>query len=379
MPLTFGQIAQALNLPQLQQGVIAEYITPSEMLAVLPFKRLEAGKIQNQYNREAVLLGAKSGTIGQGYVPGKQEPNTITDNFVELVVSAEIPSAYRNNANYIAGQIAMNARSVTRTAEDLIANGNAAVPSLPNTAEVNGLASLVTGPQTIDKAAVALTLEDFDNLAALVTMNANALVLNVRAINRFRSLLRAAGGETALAIMTDGSGRQRLMWQNIFIYRNDFIKPTGAAVTTITDASILIGDLTIAVASDAGIAVGDRIRFGSTPTAIGSMATGASSVEYTVLSKATNVLTLNRALPEGSLPLNGSGVFKTNLTRIYAANIDEETGLYGWLPGEGTTDFIQEEVKPISGKTSFELNNYIRHGVSLASTQSLAALTNVPV
>lgn len=104
------------------------------------------------------------------------------------------------------------------------------------------------------------TLEDLDDLIDRVTgAKPDFLMMNAREIRTLRTLLRNTGGGTdAYMIQQQGLGNARpmLMYQDIPVFRNDFISKADAVNTTdITISSIVDAD-TITMSADPSAAQG---------------------------------------------------------------------------------------------------------------------------
>lgn len=231
MPLLKAE-ADKLSNNQMVAGVIDEIIEKDDLFAVLPFVRVNSKAYV--YHREDE--GAQNNiTAGDG-LPTFLDPNdTVVEGavpFVEVVAKLRIlagdvdvdkflQETESDTNDQLAVQIAKKAKAVGRLYHKTLAQGDA-------TADVksfDGISKLVSAGQTLlaGTNGAALTLSMLDQLLDQVPNGADVIVMRRGTVRAFRSLLRAAGGNSANDYMNENFGRPMLHHNGVPIIVNDFL------------------------------------------------------------------------------------------------------------------------------------------------------------
>jgi hypothetical protein len=215
--------AEKLSNNSLEAGVIEEIIDRDEMFALLPFMHV-AGKAY-VYNRENTLGGADFLDPNDVVL---EEASTFTEVVSKLRiligdvdVDKFLQETMGDHNEQLAIQVAQKAKGLSRKFKQTLVTGNNAA----NTKEFDGIARLVTAPQTMDAAAngAALTLSMLDQLADMVPNGADAFLMRAGTIRAYRALLRATGGTDAAMIEIPNFGVPVLAHNGMPILRNDFL------------------------------------------------------------------------------------------------------------------------------------------------------------
>lgn len=233
--------ASKLGLDDLQAGVIENIVTVNALYQVLPFDMINGNALA--YNRESVLGDSQvleiDGTItAKAQAEYTKQTATLTTILGDAEVNGMIiAQGIGGNAgnDVVAAQIASKAKSVGRQYQDLFINGDSAVAG-----QFDGLSKLVSAGQTVDANAAALDFALLDDLLSAVTAKngqVDFIMMNSKAINKLKALLRALGGaaiETVqMGMSADGRPNMVLVYDGIPVFRNDYIKTD--AVTGLTE------------------------------------------------------------------------------------------------------------------------------------------------
>lgn len=233
--------ADKLSNNELVAGVIEEIIEKDDLLAILPFVRVNSKAYV--YERESeiaennISTGAGRPTfiaVGDDVVEGAVPFVEITtrlrilagdvdvDNFLQEVES--------DTNNQLAIQIAAKAKAIGRKYHVALATGDATT----YVKEFDGLPNLVTAGQTIlaGTNGAALTLAMLDQLLDSVPHGADALVMRRGTMRAVRVLLRAFAGNAAVDVMMENFGRPMLAHNGIPIIANDFLSQVEVAGTS---------------------------------------------------------------------------------------------------------------------------------------------------
>lgn len=233
--------ASKLGLDDVQAGVIENIVTVNALYQVLPFDMIDGNALA--YTRESVLGDAEVLGIG-GTITAKAqaEYTRMTATLTTILGDAEVDGRIRaqgigGNAgnDVVAAQIASKAKSVGRKFQDMFINGDSNVDG-----QFDGLSKLVSSSQTIDANAAALDFALLDDLTSAVTAKngqVDFIMMNGKAINKLKALLRALGGAAIdivqMGLGEDGRPNMVLVYDGIPVFRNDDIKID--AVTGLTE------------------------------------------------------------------------------------------------------------------------------------------------
>lgn len=213
-------------------GVIDEIIEKDDLFAVLPFVRVNSKAYV--YHREDE--GAQNNITAGAGLPTFLDPNdTVVEGavpFVEVVAKLRIlagdvdvdkflQETESDTNDQLAVQIAKKAKAVGRLYHKTLAQGDAAV----DVKSFDGISKLVSAGQTLlaGTNGAALTLSMLDQLLDQVPNGADVIVMRRGTVRAFRSLLRAAGGNSAADYMNENFGRPMLHHNGVPIIVNDFL------------------------------------------------------------------------------------------------------------------------------------------------------------
>ncbi|NQZ53225.1 MAG: phage major capsid protein [Piscirickettsiaceae bacterium] len=216
--------AEKLSNNQLVSGVIEEIIDKDELFALLPFMGVN-GKAY-VYNRENTIsegdfLDPVNDTVNE-------EASTFTEVTANLRVLAGdvdvdkfLDATMGDHNSQKAIQIAQKAKGLARKFRRTLAIGDNGT----NAKEFDGVASLVTGGQTITAGAngAPITLTMLDELLDAVPNGADAIMMRSGTLRAYRALLRAMGGTLPESIMIENFGRAVPGHNGIPIIVNDFL------------------------------------------------------------------------------------------------------------------------------------------------------------
>lgn len=268
-------LAESAKLSQdmLVSGVIENIVTVNRFYDVLPFTGIEGNAIT--YNRENALGGVENlgvgGVIGTGAGKDAATFTQVTASLTTIIGDAEVNGliqATRSNfTDQAATQIASKAKSVGRTYQNQMVNGD----GTSNTVE--GLLALVAAGQTISSGTngASLSLDNLDTLLDQVKDKdgeVDFLMMNSRDLRGYYKLLRAANGATINETVTLPSGVQIPAYRGVPIFRNDWMPidqdkgtSTGVASTvfagTLDDGSNRVGISGLTAMNNFGIGVED--------------------------------------------------------------------------------------------------------------------------
>lgn len=295
--------AAVLSNNMLVEGIIADIVTVDEWFKHLPFVVFEG--LAYTFTREASLAKADFASPGTNLNASKYQDGAtfqpvnvnLAAIIADIIIDGQIEDQFSETNDQLQVQISAKAKQIARIYMNAIVNARrSASLTQANNGPIgladrfNGMASILdaeqgnaddvnhpfynagAATQTLglveDDVASArngrpgrvFSLEDLDDLIDRVTgAKPDFLMMNSREIRTLRTLLRNTGGGTdAYMIQQQGLGnaRPQLMYQDIPVFRNDFISKADAvnsvtlAVSSITDAD------TIVLAADPELTVG---------------------------------------------------------------------------------------------------------------------------
>lgn len=285
--------AAVLSNNMLVEGIIADIVTVDEWFKHLPFVVFEG--LAYTFTREAALAKADFASPGTNLNAAKYQDGAtfqpvnvnLAAIIADIIIDGQIEDQFSETNDQLQVQISAKAKQIARIYMNAIVNARrSASLTQANNGPIgladrfNGMASILDAeagnaddvnhpfynagaatqslPLVEDDVASArnglpgrvFTLEDLDDLIDRVTgAKPDFLMMNSREIRTLRTLLRNTGGGTdAYMIQQQGLGnaRPQLMYQDIPVFRNDFISKADAvnsvslAVSSITDADTIV-------------------------------------------------------------------------------------------------------------------------------------------
>ena len=237
MPL-LKTTAEMLSQNDVVVGIIEEIITVNELFGLLPFVKTEGKAFV--YHRENTLPSVS-------YLDPNDVVPESTGDFTEVVTKLRIlagdvdvdkflQETMSDTEDQLATQMGLKAKSMARTFQDSIINGNNAV----RPKEFDGLKVLTTAGQTIaaGENGAALNLGQLDQLIDQVPNGPDFLMMRSGTRRAYTALVRAAGGNTASMIQHKNFDNPILAHNGVPILVNDFLpsdetKGTGANLTSV--------------------------------------------------------------------------------------------------------------------------------------------------
>lgn len=285
--------AAVLSNNMLVEGIIADIITVDEWFKYLPFVVFEG--LSYTFTREKLLAKADFAAPGTNLNQAKYqdgasfEPVNVNLSAIlaDIIIDGQIEDQFSETNDQLQVQISAKAKQIARTYMNAIVNARrSAALGQSNNGPIgiadrfNGMASILDAEQgNVDdvnhpfyNAGAAtqtltlleddpsspraglegrvFTLEDMDDLIDRVTgAKIDFLMMNAREIRTLRTLLRNTGGGTDAYMVQQaglGNARPMLMYQDVPVFRNDFISKAdpvntvSLAVSSITDADTLV-------------------------------------------------------------------------------------------------------------------------------------------
>jgi HK97 family phage major capsid protein len=222
MPLLKTE-AEKLSRHELVAGVIEEILDTDAMFALLPFTQV-MGKAY-VYNRENTIGDAAWLDPNEAVTESAATFTEITARLRILIGDVDVDKflagTMDDTNDQTATQLAAKVKTVARKFSTALAAGDATAD--PKT--FDGISKLVVSGQTItagpNGAAVSLTM--LDELKDAVTLGADAFVMRKGTWRAVKSLLRAAGGNTAEMLQLENFGRPVPAFDGLPILLNDFL------------------------------------------------------------------------------------------------------------------------------------------------------------
>lgn len=239
--VTLGE-ASKLSQDTLIQGVIETIITVNPIFEVMPFMEIQGNALA--YNREVVAGNAQFLNVG-GTITAKApaEFDTVTAELTTLIGDAEvnglIQATMSNFTDQTAIQIASKAKSIGRTYQDTMINGDGTVNSF------EGMLSLLSGSQTISAGTNGnkLTFEMLDELIDAVKDKdgqVDYIMMHSRTKRAYFQMLRDLGGASVNEVIQLPSGRTIPVYRDVPIFTNDYI-PVNMTQGAANNASAIFG------------------------------------------------------------------------------------------------------------------------------------------
>jgi hypothetical protein len=234
MPLLKTE-AEKLSRTQLERGVIEEILDAEELYALLPFKGVN-GKAY-VYDRENTLPDTDFVDPNDTFAESAATFTEVTARLRIMGGDTDVDkflATTMSDANdQVAIQIAAKAKSAQRKFQMTLAAGDSSV----NAKSFDGLPKFVTNAQTIQAGVNgnAVSLSMIDELKDAVIQGADALVMRRGTWRSIKSLLRAAGGNTAEMLQLENFGKPIPSIDGVPVLVNDFLannETQGSATNT---------------------------------------------------------------------------------------------------------------------------------------------------
>lgn len=425
--------AAALSNNLLVEGIIADIISVDEWFRYLPFVVFEG--LAYTFTREATLASADFASPGTNLNQAKFQAGATFSSvnvnlsaiIADIIIDGQIEDQFSESNDQLQVQISSKSKQIARIYMNAIVNARR-LSSLvqANNGPIgiadkfNGMASILdaeTGnaadvnhpfynagasTQTLSlteddpssarngKAGRVYTLEDLDDLIDRVTAGKpDFLMMNSREIRTLRVLLRNTGGGTdAYMIQQQGLGNMKpmLYYQDIPVFRNDFVSKADAVnstshtVSSVTDADTIV--LSSATAADAAhllLRGSDGVLY-RYPIVSGA---GTATVDVTntgsFFDPEQNKLVTRQ-------PLNTSGLFPVSSAAVSAERIDGSSIYCGcWGEFKGVVGFTSannaglklEYVGPREDENAYQYRMKWYCGFDLYNRLALARMKNV--
>lgn len=381
--------AAVLSNNMLVEGIVADIITVDEWFKYLPFVVFEG--LAYTFTREKRLAKADFAQPGTNLNQAKYqdgasfEPVNVNLSAIiaEIIIDGQVEDQFSETNDQLQVQISAKAKQIARIYMNAVVNAKRLSGALTqaNNGPIgiadrfNGMKSILdaesgniddvnhpfysTGAATqsenlieddpssarVGKSGRVFTLEDLDAMIDRVTgAKPDFIMMNSREIRTLRTLLRNTGGGTDSGMLqstTLGSAKPMLMYQEIPVFRNDFIsKADPVNSVSLTVASITDVD-TLVLSADplATIGVGNAQFL---------MLRGADGLMYRYAVSSTSTTTVNVASVVGTFfdpetnsvqsrqALNVASLFPAGSQAIVAERIDGSSiycGAWGELKG----------------------------------------------
>lgn len=230
MPLLKTE-ADKLSNNTLLSGLIEEVIDRDDLFAILPFTRVNSKAYV--YNRE---VDDVEGTdpkfidpneeIVEGAAKFKEVTTRLKIIAGDVDVDKFLNETESDTTNQLAVQVSQKAKRLAKQYHKALMNGD----SSTNAKEFDGLTRLTENSdsnpdQTISAGddGASLTLSMLDELLDMVPHGADVIMMRKGTARAFRTLMRAAGGNTASDFMVEYFGRPMLSHNGVPIIVNDFM------------------------------------------------------------------------------------------------------------------------------------------------------------
>lgn len=295
--------AAVLSQNMLVEGIIADIVTVDEWFKYLPFVVFEG--LAYTFTREARLAKANFASPGANLNQAMYQSGAtfapvnvnLSAIIAEIIIDGQIEDQFSEHNDQLQVQISAKAKQIARTYMNAVVNAVRLSGALTQSNNgpigiadrFNGMKSILdaesgniddtnhpfynNGSPTQTEALVeddpaslrlnlpgrVFTLEDLDAMIDRVTgAKPDFLMMNSRELRTLRTLLRNTGGGTDASQIQEkglGNARPMLMYQDIPVFRNDFISKADP-VNSVSLAVSSLGASSITMASDPDLALG---------------------------------------------------------------------------------------------------------------------------
>lgn len=307
--------AARLSNNLLVEGIVADIVTVDEWFRYLPFVTFEG--LSYTFTRENTLASADFASTGTNLNQSKYQDGATFKNvnvnlaaiIADIIIDGQIEDQFSETNDQLQVQISSKAKQIARIYMNAIVNARrSAALTQSNNGPIGiadrfeGMASILdaesgnsddvnhpfynagAGTQTLQlveddpssprvgKDGRVYTLEDLDDLIDRNTAaRPDFLMMNSREIRTLRVLLRNTGGGTDAYMIQQtglGSAKPMLMYQDIPVFRNDFVsreegvQGTSHTFSSVTDAdTIVMGEVSAADATELHIRGSDGVMY----------------------------------------------------------------------------------------------------------------------
>jgi hypothetical protein len=308
-----GQVVSLSEAAQLSnnmliEGIISDIVTVDNWFSYLPFVTFEG--LAYTFTREQSLAAADFAEPGTNLNASRFQDGATFENvnvnltaiIADIIIDGQIEDQFSETNDQLQVQISSKAKQIARIYMNAIVNLRRAATLTQSNNGPIGISSRFNGMQAILDAesgnaddvnhpffdggagtqTLALveddggprdslpgrvyTLEDLDDLIDRITAaDPDFLMMNAREIRTLRTLLRNTGGGTDASQIQQsglGSARPMLYFQDIPVFRNDFVSrfdPVHVQATTYDDAGSAAGTLELGAAAVAPLAGAETV------------------------------------------------------------------------------------------------------------------------
>lgn len=242
--------AVKLGLDDLQSGIAETIVTNAPALALLPFQQVSGNAYS--FNREATLVNGQS-VAADGTIT---DSSALTNTLVHVSLTAisgqsDIPNAMlRQNIgvnggnDIVATHLRSAAKGVSREFLRRMVDATVGVEGFDGLVAILGSAAFTN--QVEDAAGGAFSFDLVDSAIARLGGRPDYLMGNAKAENKFRKLMRAAGGVTSIEL----NGQIFSSYEGIPFVRNDWIADGDLFIGTWGDGTNLGGATALTTGGD---------------------------------------------------------------------------------------------------------------------------------
>ena len=430
--------AAKLSNNLLVEGIIADIVTVDEWFKYLPFVVFEG--LAYTFTREALLAKADFASPGTNLNQSKYQDGASFQNvnvnlsaiIADIIIDGQIEDQFSETNDQLQVQISAKAKVIARTYMNAVVNARrvSGALSTSNNGPIgisdrfNGMDSILdaesgnaddvnhpfynSGAATqslalveddessprFGKAGRVYSLEDLDDLIDRVTAGKpDFLMMHARDIRTLRTLLRNTGGGTDAYMIQQsglGSAKPMLMYQDIPVFRNDFISraqpvnKVSLTLSSITDSDTIVVNADPASTLGAGnvkhvLMRGTDGLLYRYPVASATTVTLDLTVSGQFFDPETNKLQSRQAV-------NTASLFTVSQEVVVAERIDGSTiycGCWGELKGvvgftsSNNAGLKLEYVGPRENENAYQYRMKWYCGFDLYNRLNLARMSNI--
>lgn len=231
--------AERLSNNQLLAGVIEEIIDRDEFFARVPFQRVNSKALVYERENtisEASFIDPVSDTVPEGAATFSEVTAKLRVLIGDVDVDKFLDSTMSDTNSQRAVQIAAKAKGLNRKFRRTLIIGDATA----NPKEFDGIAKLVTAPQTIlaGTNGNALSFSMLDELNDAIILGTDCFMMRSGTLRAYRAALRALGGVPADSVIIGNFGQPVPAHNGVPIIVNDYIPINEVAGTNNNTTSI---------------------------------------------------------------------------------------------------------------------------------------------
>jgi len=432
--------AATLSNNMLVEGIVADIVTVDEWFRMLPFVVFEG--LAYTFTREKNLAAAAFAKPGTALNQAKYQSGAAFENvnvnlsaiIAEIIIDGQIEDQLSETNDQLQVQISAKAKAIARAYMNAVINGRRGESLVQSNNGPIGIADSFDGMKRIldaesgnvddvnhpfynggqatqsltlveddpssarnGREGRVFTLEDLDDLIDRVTgSKPDFLMMSAREIRTLRTLLRNTGGGTdAYMIQQQGLGnaRPQLMYQDIPVFRNDFISKSEVVnsveltVASVTDADTVVLSADPEATVGAGNANHMLIRGDDTGILYRYDISNNSTVTIDVASVAGTFLDPEQNRQQARRALNSAGMIVPATTKAVVAERMDGSSIYCGAFGElkGLVGFTSannaglklEYVGPREDENAYQYRMKWYCGFDLYNRLSLARMDKV--